>query len=567
MTEQVPQSGGAGTPVPGSTSSASYSATTGASASAATPGAAASSPTSATVSGTAAANGYPAGASATGYTASGYPTGTTAGSYPSAPSQSGYATGTTAGGYRYPSAPSQSGYTTGTTAGGYSSAASTSAYPSATSQSSYATGTTAGSYPSATSPSYAGATTPLPPVTPSAHGYVQPYGSVAAAQAESKKSNTLLGVVIGLLVVILLAGAGTAFVFASGILNPPEEPAEEMPRAPLTDDQVIAAFDAADMTTPSLAQYAYVSQEALSGPRFSDIVVNEPLGTTATAGQVVECSATATATFQNKGIEISAPVTLPFEYNPISQQWIPGQLMQGNLVTTPLASPSAPEIVANLNQILMGYDPTYGESMADATVVKTTAKLSIDGGTIVVDLTKTVEDVQEDKTINELRTCTDTLTVSWDNNKGWLVTVTDAGEIDTKVSEIPKVDEAPALDPGVVPDQMGTVQYGDTVKLTGTLEAVGDAAALSEGNGYTNDESTADASGLVQLVLRLSTPIDLTLGGTQYRLTTVAIAVYLHDNGASLIGRTAEVEGKLQEDCATSWCPFGMKAENINLTA
>ena len=103
------------------------------------------------------------------------------------------------------------------------------------------------------------------------------------------------------------------------------------------------------MDAPDISQYAYVSQDALIGPKFSDIVLNEPTNLGTPGNQIVTCEATATATFKNKGVEINVPVTLPFEYSDAGETWVPGDLVVGEAAAVPLASANANDILANLN--------------------------------------------------------------------------------------------------------------------------------------------------------------------------------------------------------------------------
>lgn len=131
------------------------------------------------------------------------------------------------------------------------------------------------------------------------------------------------------------------------------------------------------------------------------------------------------------------PVTLPFEYSNAGETWVPGDLVVGEASAVPLASANANDILANLNDILATNDPTYGEAMVDASIVKTTSDLTIDGGPITVDLSKTVESEADGVKTSELRTSTVTLNVAWSNTEGWLVTVADAGQIDTQTNQIP----------------------------------------------------------------------------------------------------------------------------------
>lgn len=399
------------------------------------------------------------------------------------------------------------------------------------------------------------------------------YGDVEAAQPRDVKKGQRTAVIVGLIICVLVGAGVLTYLFTSGFFN--EQPvAEETQRVPLSDARVIAAFDEVAMDAPDISQYAYVSQDALIGPKFSDIVLNEPTNLGTPGNQIVTCEATATATFKNKGIEINVPVTLPFEYSNAGETWVPGDLVVGEATAVPLASASANDILANLNDILATNDPTYGEAMVDAAIVKTASDLTIDGGPITVDLSKTVESEGDGVKTSELRTSTVKLGVAWSNTEGWLVTVTEAGKIETTTSQIPVNPEgeeggggAASVNPAdTTPENLGSVKYGDTVTMSGTLQAVKGAAALSKGNDYTNKEVTADANKSVQLVLKLNRPVDIKLNGKQYRLTTIAVATSgLDDNGKSLIGRKADVKGPLEESFATSWSPAGIKALEIHV--
>lgn len=234
----------------------------------------------------------------------------------------------------------------------------------------------------------------------------------------------------------------------------------------------------------------------------------------------------------------------------------------------------------------MAHDATYGEAIAEATIVKTTSELTIDGGPITVSLSKTIEEKKEDgTTVNELRTCDVVLAVAWSPEAGWVVSVADAGEIDYQRDEIPDAAaaEAQARAQAAVeasandPIKLGTVKYGDTVTLgdkkassapaIGTIQKVEKAASLAKGNKYSNKNATDNADGNVQLVLKLRQPVELKLNGTDFRLTTLAVAVSgLDDNGKSLIGRQIKyISGPMEESFGTSWCPFGIKTLEIGL--
>ena len=112
------------------------------------------------------------------------------------------------------------------------------------------------------------------------------------------------------------------------------------------------------------------------------------------------------------------PVTIPFDYSVAGETWVPGDLTLGTPTATPLASANASEILADLDEHLMNHDATYGETIAEATIVKTTAELTIDGGPISVSLSKTIEEEKDGKKVNELRTCDVVLAVAWSPEAG-----------------------------------------------------------------------------------------------------------------------------------------------------
>lgn len=429
----------------------------------------------------------------------------------------------------------------------------------------------------APAPATAPVAAPLPPLAPAAS-----YGTVGVARAQSaKKGNGALAVVIGLAICALVAVAVIAYLFTSGFFT--HEASQQTQRVPLSDQRVLTAFDGLVLDTPDISQYAYVSQDALIGPKYSDIVLNEPVSLGFGGNQVVQCTATATATFKNKGIEITVPVSLPFDYSEAGETWVPGELTRGEGTATPLASASASEILANLGDILTGFDATYGAAMADASITQSSSNLTVDGGTITVGLSKQVDTTTEEKIVTETRTCTVTLNVAWSNSDGWLVTVGEASQIDYKRDEkTPAKEEddkekekdeqditdekTPAVESRAEtePDNLGAVSFGDTVSLPGTLVAIGNSSDRAMGNNYSDTSRTEDGDGHVQLALQLNRPMDVVVNGTSYRLTSIAVAVSGVD-ASSLVNRKAEVTGPLEETFNTSWSPLAIKALEIHM--
>lgn len=395
------------------------------------------------------------------------------------------------------------------------------------------------------------------------------YGAVGAAQAQNVKKGHRGAILIGLVIAALVAAGLALWLFTQGTFT--EKPSESIQRVALSEDRVTTAFEDAEMTPPDISQYAYVSQDELIGPKFSDIKIQEPVDLGAPANAIVECTATATATFKNKGVEIQVPVTLPFDYSNDSETWVPGDLTQGEVTATPLASAKASKIVENLDEILYAYDPTYGEEMAEAKVVKTNSDLSIDGGPITVELSKQVDLEKDKKKYNELRTAKVELKVEWTNDKGWKVSVANAGQIERTTTEIP--DETDETTGEVVepakPVKLGKVSFGDKVNLSGTLQKVEKADELSKDNDYQDKKASKDATGKVQLVLKFTKPVTMTLDGKKYSLNSIAVATSgLSDKKIkALYGRKADVSGTLEDQFATSWSPAGIKALTIETTS
>ena len=396
------------------------------------------------------------------------------------------------------------------------------------------------------------------------------YGTVGTAQAQNVKKGHRGAILIGLVIAALVAAGLALYLFTQGTFNEPAS--EPIQRVALSEDRVTAAFEDAEMTPPDISKYAYVSQDELIGPKFSDIKVQEPVDLGAPGNTVVECTATATATFKNKGVEIHVPVTLPFDYSNEGETWVPGDLTQGEVTATPLASAKASEIVEHLDEILYEHDPTYGEEMAEAKVVKTSSDLSIDGGPITVELSKQVEIEKDKKKYNQLRTAKVKLQVDWTNDKGWQVSVADAGQIEREDAEIVDPDaanETHETEGEVVattkPVKLGKVSFGDKVNLSGTLQKVEKVSELSKANDYNDKQASKDATGKVHLVLKFTKPVTMTLDGKKYSLNSIAVATSgLSDKKLkALYGQKADVSGTLEESFATSWSPAGIKALTI----
>jgi hypothetical protein len=384
------------------------------------------------------------------------------------------------------------------------------------------------------------------------------YGTVSAAKAQNKRTGQKGAVVIGLVICALVVAGIAAFVSMSGILD--SDSTDDAQRVSLSESRINEGLEAANLATPELSQFAYVTQDQLIGPKFQDITVEEPVNLGTSQNKVIESTVKANAIFKNKGVEITVPVTLAFQYDYANETWVPQTIETGQMTGKPLASASVTAITNNLNEILAAGDATYGETMKDATIVKTNSNLTVDGGTLSIELSKSEE--KEDKSV-EIRTSTVELLVSWSDTDGWQVTVSNYGEIETTIdytnSSTTTVEKA-----SQDPEDVGDLNYGDTMTAAGTLVSLDDTKAFSESNNYTNNNASSDADGSIHLALLLTRPIKFNLNGTSYTLAYLPIATQGVDNQlSSLVGMKAEVKGTLEETFATTWAPLGIKATQI----
>ena len=121
---------------------------------------------------------------------------------------------------------------------------------------------------------------------PAAQSAEEAYGTVGEAQAQNVKHGHGLAIVIGLLICALVCAGVAAFLFTNGTFSHRVSTEEgDVQRVPLSDARVLAAFDEVTMDPPDISKYAYVPQDALIGPKFSDIVVNEPVNLGASSNQ------------------------------------------------------------------------------------------------------------------------------------------------------------------------------------------------------------------------------------------------------------------------------------------
>ena len=238
-----------------------------------------------------------------------------------------------------------------------------------------------------------------------------------------------------ILALVLVVGAAASFVFflAGNTLKQ-----EDM--AGLSESKVYADLEALNISTPNLSGYAYVPTGGLIGPQFDNIEVGSIRYGSAKDGYVGASTRMVTA---DAGWRLTIHTL-------------------GETSATPLRPLNVYDLEDDVPSLLRMYDPTLGETYADAHV-QLDANLWNTGGTVKATLSKTVDEAPME--------CVMDLVVSWSNSHGWIVEVADVtAQSGGSVASSPEQD---ALSPEPVEgDSKAQVLYcheGDLVSLVGTL--------------------------------------------------------------------------------------------------
>ncbi len=386
--------------------------------------------------------------------------------------------------------------------------------------------------------------TPLAPDEPPAEGA---YGSIDYTY--KKKSNKAKGIIAIVVAVVVMFGLGLLVGhFLPGQSNEPA--ADSAPgdaRIVLSEERVQSNLEAIEMTAPDVSRYSFISStENLVGPRFSDVVIGdaETLGSGASAKTMR--TATALATFRNKSVVVTVPVSLSYEFDPEKETWIQGELVTGQQTAQSISAPNAAAIVADLPTMLNQSYPDVANLFVDA-ATKTTPNLTAEGGSIAVGLTKETE-VEGKKYFNSVDVL---INVVWNEDYGWEPSIASVGEVVSTLvdgeTEEPEEAEEVEGDEEVVVNNSGRDHYaltctnGDLVELPGTIVSV---------NGT--------------LQLRLDYLLTLSMDGATWDLNDIGISFSREDGGESLVGSHVTVMGTLSTSYASGGAPVGIRAESVS---
>lgn len=178
--------------------------------------------------------------------------------------------------------------------------------------------------------------------------------------------------------------------------------------------QVVSGFNGANIPTPNIQNFEYVDTKDLKGPEVENITIGDVTQSEGERGKDIYCNAAGTAVFSNASIKVQVPVTLRMNYDADSEGWSPGEVSQTS--TTPSATPAGPPdaklLEAELPNRLANYDPEIAKQF-EGCAISSQPSLTVEGGTIVYQLSKDVEDSEE-----KLQ-CTVNESVKWDDKTGW----------------------------------------------------------------------------------------------------------------------------------------------------
>lgn len=304
-----------------------------------------------------------------------------------------------------------------------------------------------------------------------------------AADGEARRKggclrSLLIALAVFLGVVLLALGLG---IFAFDAID---RSLTEERLGNLTESQAIAGLNEATMEPPDLSQFAYVSAEGLTGPRFSDvnvgeIVLRDSLFDSLLAGEAGAAPddafssyrvVSAYAEWRSSYIDVRRFVVQRFVLDNDESSWETTTSELGAVQVTPLRAPNVREFQDDLLPILRFYNSRLAESFADAHVSISADHLDAEGGTFEATFSKDLG--------SSVASCAVTFAVEWSDAHGWLVTVEsvdDSGAGPLEAAEAGS-DVAIAPQPLTVtdnpsePTQLLACHEGDLVSLHGVLE-------------------------------------------------------------------------------------------------
>lgn len=344
------------------------------------------------------------------------------------------------------------------------------------------------------------------------------YGAIAPARSikrqETNKAPKIAIALAGAIAVIAISA-----MLVTSVLGSFDSEVQRAQRVTLTTDRVENDIKNIELELPSLESYQYITTTGIIGPKFEEIVIGETEDMGGSDDSVMR-TITTVASYKNKSILITVPLTIPYIYSETNETWEMGEIQQGEATVAPSDAPSSSAIMADLDNIL-GSISSDKASKYDGCQASTTTSLTVEGGTINATLLKTSG--------RDTYTCELKATVTWSDEKGWVV------EADI-LSEDTIHDEAPAV--------KIECSSGDTLEIKGTIQRSGSSS---------------------RLVLVLDQETELVIDGDSHDIKELSLAVNLEDNGKSLVGKRATIEGTISAGLATKTSPAGVAATNITL--
>ncbi len=296
-------------------------------------------------------------------------------------------------------------------------------------------------------------------------------------QEEKRPKSKLLILGIILCVVALLTLAATFAIFYFHLFDQ-EEPAPEAPSA----SQVETAYEGAEVDAPDLSTFKYIDTENLTGPKISDYRA----GNVTSEGETFYCEGLANATYENDALSVQVPLSMRMQYNEDSSSWMRGTVREGTLNAKPKVPADIDEIVSNFPAILKSKDPNLATQFEGCQITPE-ASLTTEGGTANFTLTKDID--------GQTKTCTVKTTVSWNGERGWVVTIASIEGLDN--NQTPPAEQKPTENPdannggnngsggssgggttNLQPTMLLVCYSGDLVEVPGTVQIQSDGRVL-----------------------------------------------------------------------------------------
>lgn len=341
------------------------------------------------------------------------------------------------------------------------------------------------------------------------------YGGVAPARAQQKQESNRGAKAIGAAIVAVALLVAVGFVASSHFSNFSLF-GQNTYRVALSEERVNSDLGAASLTLPDLSGYQYVSTAAVTGPKYEDVVIGD---VEEDADGTASRDVTGTAQYANKSLKISIPISTTYTYNPDSETWEMGEIVQGDAVVKPSAAPSTSYFTGELPALLDAYSSgmaaKYEGAQNDAR-----SELTEEGGKLYVSLMKV-----DDRTAY---TCDLEIDVTWEDGKGWVAAITSAEEDKTTEAR---------------PPASMKCSSGDTVTVSGVVSG------------------TAGS----RLTLNLDQETELTIDGNRFDTKTLSLLVKMDDGGESILNKHVSVTGSISGDLATQSSPAGIAAASITV--